>query len=594
MSGEDRPPGAANDEPEAAEDAAAAPVPAPEPTIQLASESAAEPEPEPVAGLEPEPGAPPRRSRRRLVGVLSAAGVALAVVAAGGAFAVARLWQDSVGRMPEEILPASAAAFARINLTPGLSQRLKFGTLFAGSDGNGEHALEKAVFDGAPISYDDVAPWFDGRLGVALWADPAHPDAPVTLVAAAAKDADKARSTLDAAQRKAGTDRLGFQVADGYALLAFGEKDSQGAVSAAAKQPKLAQAADFRSAVGTLPADQPLLGWADLGRATKLAEKLAMGRLTAELGPFGGLGESGSEGDSGGEGESGGSAAGPSAVPDVTGTLVIGAQAAADSIEVRGRLIGGTQVSTAQPAVDAVQALGGMPSGTLASGVVSGPFDGIEGVLGEELGWLPLTLFSSFDVAGGGGPIAVLPGGAIGPGGGDPEAIQKYLEEHPEVLEGGSGSFTFVDPGELKSVEMLDPQKAADAFGAGVTKATALSFSVVSGGDKAGGVPLMVDLRMPDAAAAKQLHTDLAALTQLTSATCEVSGEHVVLKAKSYAPGTGKLADVELFRQAMAGGVAKPSTAVYFDAGDEPVKAIGLTAGRDGADTVLFARLVTR
>src|SRR4051812_10136062 len=62
-------------------------------------------------------------SRRRLAATLVAAGVAVAVLIAGGAFAVMRMWKGPTGALPEDATPASVAAFARINLTPGLGQR---------------------------------------------------------------------------------------------------------------------------------------------------------------------------------------------------------------------------------------------------------------------------------------------------------------------------------------------------------------------------------------------------------------------------------------------------------------------------------------
>jgi hypothetical protein len=116
-------------------------------------------------------------------------------------------------------------------------------------------------------------------------------------------------------------------VVDGdYALLAIGMKDSQTAAEAAAaatKQGSLAKAGTFRSAVGTLPPDQALLGWADLAQANALSAKLG-GEFTEEL--------------QSGWAEKQNRANEP--LPDVKGVLVLGAQAVDNGVELRGRLTG--------------------------------------------------------------------------------------------------------------------------------------------------------------------------------------------------------------------------------------------------------------
>ncbi|GAA2603798.1 hypothetical protein GCM10010399_38440 [Dactylosporangium fulvum] len=525
----------------------------------------------------------PTPSRRRLAGVLTAVGVTLAVIAAGGAFAVVRLWKDSTGTLPESAVPGSVVAFARVNLSPGLGQRLKFESLL----GNGAQQLDdmkRKVFEDleAPISYGDVAPWFDDRIGLALWADPARPDDPVTLVAAAAKDADKASKALTTAQQKSGTDRLGFVVDNGYALLAVGEKGSQAAATAAAaatKRGSLAQASAFTSAVATLPPDQPLLGWADLEPAGKLSQKLGEDLAEEFLG--GGI-----------IGEETGPLPSASPLPEVKGIVVVGAQAVDNAVEVRGRLIGasGVTIGSPAPATDVVQAIGGLSADAIAAGVLSGPLNDLTTVLGEDLGYLPLTLFGQTLFPE--GPAGEIPPELMSD---DPAVFEKYLKEHPELLENG-GSFAFAGPPGAPA----DLDKSTKALTAGLSSAKTLSFTVAGKVDeKTGGVPLLVDVELPDAAAAKKLQGDLTNLTELTGATCEQRDAHVSLRSKSYSGGTGKLADSPLFKQAMTGGVAKPSAALYLDGKQAfsksgPVRAIGVTTGHDGADTVFQARIVIK
>jgi hypothetical protein len=126
-----------------------------------------------------------------------------------------------------------------------------------------------------------------------------------------------------------------------------------------------------------------------------------------------------------------------------------------------------------------------------------------------------------------------------------------------------------------------------------------VSFTVAGKtGDKTFQAPVLIDLQLADAAAAKQFQTDLADLAKISETTCEQHDDHVTLRAKSYTGGTGKLADSSLFKEAMADGVAKPTGAVYIDGktvGDTgPLKAIGVTTGKDGADTVILARIVIK
>jgi hypothetical protein len=57
-----------------------------------------------------------------MVGV--AAAVALVLVASAGAWAVVRVWFSS-GAQPEEAMPASVGAYARLDLDPSLDQGTK-------------------------------------------------------------------------------------------------------------------------------------------------------------------------------------------------------------------------------------------------------------------------------------------------------------------------------------------------------------------------------------------------------------------------------------------------------------------------------------
>jgi hypothetical protein len=170
----------------------------------------------------------------------------------------------------------------------------------------------------------------------------------------------------------------------------------------------------------------------------------------------------------------------------------------------------------------------------------------------------------------------------------DPAVVEKYIREHPELVEKGPGGVP------------TDMEQLSSALTTGLGSAKTVSFTVAGKTNEGTGqAPLLLDLQLADAAAAKKLQADLADLGKLSETTCEQHDDHVALRAKGFAAGTGKLADSPLFKEAMAGGVAKPSSAVYLDgkqvvSDDGPVKAIGVTAGKDGADTVFLARIVIK
>nr|BFE62833.1 hypothetical protein GCM10020063_073590 [Dactylosporangium thailandense] len=542
----------------------------------------------------------PGRPRRRLALALGASAVVVAVLAAGAAYAVMQRWDKPTGALPEERLPASVAAFARVNLTPGLGQRVKFEELLRKSKGAPPDldGLERELFEDlrAPVTYADVAPWFNDRVGVAMWGAPAHPYRAVTLVAASARDEKQARGSLEALQRRRGTDHVGFVVEDGYVLLAVGDLDAQGSATAAAAEAKrapLAKDPGFRAAIATLPGDQPAIGWADLAKANRLSPELDEEYVSSLIGGVGFV-ENPVAGPS--------SSPGPADVPalDPHGVAVFGLRAADDALEATVRLIGvdGLPLGTDAGKTDVVDALGGLSGDASAAGVLAGPLGDLTKVLGPGAGYLPMGLFG----------MAMLPPGPLGesdlgelPPGfimADDEEIKRYMREHPEM-------FTDVPVGDLKIitgdgvVERLrigtQPDKLAAALASGLGAAQTVSFTVAGkAGEESPEAPLLLDLRMTDAAAAARTQQELADLAKISQTKCEQHEDHVVLRSGAYAGGTSRLADDPLFRRAMAGAVASPVAAVYLagSAVGDPVRAVGVTAGRAGADTVLQARLV--
>ncbi|MFI5907163.1 hypothetical protein [Dactylosporangium sp. NPDC051541] len=540
----------------------------------------------------------PARPRRRLALVLGSAAAVVAVLAAGTAYAVMQRWEKPSGALPEERLPGTVAAFARIDLSPGLGQRVKFEELLRKSTGGPQlEDVKREAFEQleAPITYADVAPWFDDRIGVAMWAAPAHPNRAVTLVAASTKDAKQARASLEAVQQRRGTDRVGFVVADGYVLMAFDESDAQGSATAAAGEAKrapLSQNGVFRSSVATLPGDQPLLGWADLAAAGKLSPAVEE-EYIAEL--RGGAGAGPGPGVSAGPAASGGPALSDvQPVPDLNGVAVVGVRAADDALEATVRLIGvdGLPGSTPGAKTDVVNALGALSGDASAAGVLAGPLGDLSKLFGADAGYLPLSMFGglSMGAVAEGGPPEFTPD--------DEAAFEKYLQEHPELLERlqNEGSVVFLDPGQLNGLQpMVQFDKLAATLESELGAARTVSFTVAGkAGDESAGAPLLLDLRMADAAAAARVVRDLGDLTKINKTAVEQHEDRVVLRSPTYAGATSRLADSPLFKRAMAGAVASPVAAAYFtgDSVGGPVQALGVTAERAGADMVVHARLI--
>ncbi|MEU0561365.1 hypothetical protein [Dactylosporangium sp. NPDC006015] len=527
-----------------------------------------------------EDGTPGPRKPRRLGAVLAAAGVATAVLVAGGAFAVVRYWNGPVGTLPEAVMPASVAAFARLDLAPGIGQRVKFDALLRRAGGSGPKSVDETKRQAfsdlqASISYDDVAAWFDDRIGVAVWPDAAGK--PTVLAAVAAKDSQKAKKSLAAVQQKQGSDHFGFAMLDGYALLAFAKKDSQQTADAAAKAPHLSADPAFTAALAKLPADQPGLAWADLSRAAALeptVSDLAFGESIGGPGaPFGGPGELTDT-------------AGAAPMPELSGTLIAGLQATDDALELRARFINTKNVpfTGTGNGADLIANLGALPSDARMAAAADSPAGDLS-AFGAEGMALTAFLFPEAlmgaEPAGSDEPPFKLPPN-IDPN--DDEAVDKYLSEHPELftdlLAGSVG-----DPAVLKGGESL--AKALP---------TAKSFTLtIAGADTdEQGLPVQLDLRLPTAAAATQLKNDLASVVSTAKATCTVQGDHLVLRTAKYAGAQTPLSSTPLFKQTMQGALQNPTAAIYVPgtADMAPIKSMGLTTARDGQDTVLLARIL--
>ena len=209
----------------------------------------------PTAAFEGAPAtevvAKPRRRRTTLVLAI----VAVVVVLLGaGAYAGARYWTGAGITEPESAVPASVVAFARIDVNPGVRDKLDFQSLIEKFPTHGKSAadvvtsVEKSVASSAKLDYTtDVKPWFAGQAGVAEWVDSAGK--PVMLLAFASKDDAAAKKALAKVQAKQTAGQFGFVVSGGYALIAGADGNAQAdatAASAAAAKHNLADALPSR------------------------------------------------------------------------------------------------------------------------------------------------------------------------------------------------------------------------------------------------------------------------------------------------------------------------------------------------------------
>src|SRR3954452_11125090 len=213
-----------------------------------------------------EPGAqhgtvlPPTPSRRRGIGAVVAAGVAVVLVGGGGLAWAA--FNGDTGDQPERHLPASTAAFVKVDLDPSGPQKVeayRFLSKFPG--GSAESDLRKVVYDrlaegetGLP-PWSEVSDWLGDRAGVGVLADA---EAPVVVLQVV--DEAKARASL---QKAAPTGS--FSVADGWATLSDSKAHLDAATGALGKG-TLADDATFRADTEALGDPGVLGGWADFSR----------------------------------------------------------------------------------------------------------------------------------------------------------------------------------------------------------------------------------------------------------------------------------------------------------------------------------------
>ncbi|WP_018351039.1 hypothetical protein [Longispora albida] len=318
--------------------------------------------------------APPVKKKSK-AGLIIGGSVAFAVLLAGGAFATVKLLSSPLGAEPEDVMPSTVMAFARIDLDPALTEQKKLYDLskkFPGRKGDPDELkrdlIDHAEIDGVTFD-EDAKPWLGDRMGAALWTQGKDN---FILYAFASEDDKKAKSALDTA-RAGAKKKWGYRLHEGYVLIAVPEKSSvdgdPAAASAvtAAKHTKLSDSQGYKGVVSKLPDNQLAIGWADLGSIFQLVKDQSGSKEISDL--------------------TGGVA--------VSGQVALGAQVTGDGIELRVQQSG---KSGFQPKQDLVKELETLPANSAVALAMQPLYDhpdfkkgfdqGVSKGLGKELGTL--------------------------------------------------------------------------------------------------------------------------------------------------------------------------------------------------------------
>ena len=263
-------------------------------------------------------GPPQPAGRSRLPMLLAIGAAAAAVAVAGGALVLASFLGGG-GSQPEDVVPANAIAFAKIDLDPAASQKLavyrlaeRFPTTqdrVTSEEGVKDQLLSALFESDGDVDYDrDIAPWIGDRVGVA--ALPGAGEEPDVLAVIAYTDRAGAESAMRRLQEDDDETFFAFSDAADYVLLG----ESQAVVDAAAKPEQvLADAPAWKDALAALDGDQIVTAWADLGAVWDALPRESVDDVAQEYGLPDGF--------------------------DVAGKVVLGARAAKDHVELIGRTL---------------------------------------------------------------------------------------------------------------------------------------------------------------------------------------------------------------------------------------------------------------
>jgi hypothetical protein len=263
--------------PEAAGSAPSAPGSSTDP---MASEASS-----PVTDEALAPAAGTSRTRR----FIAIGAVAAGVLGVGGIGAYAYTALSGGGAQPQDVLPASALAYGRVDLDPSAAQKVELLRLLQklpdleSKIGDVDADLRKLVVENAfgqdcTVDFDaDVEPWMGQRFGVAVLSEPLEP-----VVAIQVDDEDAARTGIAELVECAGEEASGVGFLDGYAIVGKDQKTVDAAVEAAAEEP-LADNPEFSEAIDALGDQGVASGWVDYGALLAHPELTELAAEGAEL-----------------------------------------------------------------------------------------------------------------------------------------------------------------------------------------------------------------------------------------------------------------------------------------------------------------------
>jgi hypothetical protein len=222
-------------------------------------------------------GSAPTHGRNRRRWVIAAAATAVAVVGAGGIALALSL--QATGTNPEEVVPASAVGYMKVDLDPSAAQKvdaLRFLHQLPSTDsrlGSGDDlrsvVVQGLLQDQGTIDYSrDVQPWIGDRYAIAAVPAPGG-GTPLFEIALQVTDSGAATTALN---RLAPTMNFGFVISNGYAVISDNQTDAQSLAAAAAKSP-LSTNPEYTSAVAPL-GDGVATVWADAKGMTEMLQQL--------------------------------------------------------------------------------------------------------------------------------------------------------------------------------------------------------------------------------------------------------------------------------------------------------------------------------
>ena len=217
-----------------------------------------------------------------------------AVLVAGIGTAVAVGSAIGGGQQPEDVLPKSAVAMAKVDFAPSLGQRKavydlsrKFDKVQVKSVNTLKDDLLQAFFEnsGTDLNYrNDIKPWLGDRAGIAAVPDNSQ-DHVAAVAAVQYTDKAKATRTLKNAQKDA-TQPFAFAFSGDYVIVANTQADAD---KYAKVDNHLSDNETFKTAVNALDGDQIITGWVNVKGVYDAVPTADRDQLKIESAPSGSL-----------------------------------------------------------------------------------------------------------------------------------------------------------------------------------------------------------------------------------------------------------------------------------------------------------------